>query len=105
MMKMYKRTKYVIMVKSKADLKKYGFFYNQYRDEWRFELNILRMSVDRNNVLHFNCITNEVLVVFMTIVQDDIVYYEELQKVQRYEIKLTEEEYKLILKRRAENEK
>lgn len=90
------------VVKRNTDLHRYGFIFDGVH-EWFVRRGTKRIYLDdRNNILHFNMITLEVLAIFYHMICDGRVFFQDTneEKSVLHFVALSDEEYDIILKKR-----
>ena len=95
---------YCFYAKSGVDYSKYGFIHED--NQWVIWRGTRRITIkeNQNNFMSFNSVTNEILKIFMDMVNDNVVIvstYKE-HKPRKHYINLDDEEYQMILERRKE---
>lgn len=90
------------VVKRNTDLRRYSFVFDGVH-EWAVWRGTKRIYLDdRNNILHFNMITLEVLAIFYLMICDGRVFFQDTneKKSVLHFVALSDEEYGIILKKR-----
>lgn len=93
------KIKRAFFAKPDVDYKKYGFKEEGNDVSYWFN-HTKRMYFDKRNlIIHFNCMTTEVLFVFYLLSKDNVIEFKQVRKA--HTITLTDEEYKAVMEMRG----